>query len=93
MSFGWGPGTDMMKSYQSNRKQINPHKSLKDIQKSSPGSAVTGRGLRDKEVSPEKMQEIRDRLALERSIENKRRAFVIFLFAALVITGLLLFLL
>ena len=30
MAFGFGPGSDMMKSYQSNRKQLGKKKSLKE---------------------------------------------------------------
>ncbi len=92
MGFGFGPGADMMKQYQANRNLKGSHKSLKDIQESIPGSAITGRAIKDKEVSAEKMREIRERLARERISENRKRTFLVILFFLLVAGGILWFL-
>ncbi|RZS93376.1 hypothetical protein EV197_1954 [Aquimarina brevivitae] len=85
MAFGFGPGSDMIKSYQSNRKQLGKKKSLKETSKQYKG--MHQEGIRSDDFSEEDIFQFknafREKAAKERK-QNRLLFITAFLFVFVV---------
>jgi len=71
MAFGFGPGSDMMKSVESNRKQMRKKKSLKqNIDTYNNGK--NNEKLEFKKVSAEELERFKTQLLLKKKKEVKQ---------------------
>lgn len=86
MAIGFGAGSDMMGSFESNRKQVKGHRSLKEnseIYKLKDGK----QGLKFKESSPEALEAYKQKLQAQKAKENKRVAIILVVSAAALLYG------
>lgn len=67
MAIGFGPGSDMMKAYNSNRKQLKRSKNLNEVTNTHPAKSDR-RQLKYKEISEDQLEEFRLKLK-----EQKRK--------------------
>lgn len=75
MAFGFGPGSDMMKSVESNRKQMRKKKSLKEnINKYNNGKDIEK--IEFKNISKEELEKFKAQLLLKKKKELQKNVLL-----------------
>ena len=90
MAIGFGPGADMMSSYNANRKKLGSKKSLKDVSDGYKGKGSNSE-LQFKKMSGEELKAFKEKLCIQKEKDKKRNIIIISVVAVISIVGLYLF--